>query len=222
MLFGPPPETTRGNTWFFEAGERRLFDMPGLGMSHLRVGVTRGRASLLVSTVVLTSPVGRETLINVEPVYWDRRGIGFSAGANLHGLTLNGYPGSHFLGVSARMFARPFDDLVIGYAAENFRVSGEDLPGMETALYVALTPGAPLAGVAHVRLDRGGNMASGVGVLLRVRRALDAALGYEGETGAFSAAVSFRWTRLGLDIGTELHPVLGLSKTLFVSFRSHR
>lgn len=206
-----------GDGWSFAAGERYLFDMNGLKTSGVRIGLRRDRSALFLSGVALSSPIGRETSFSIEPFYWGRARIGAGMGVSVHSLSLDGFPGAHVVTVSARMVAYVRDDLALGYSADNYRLSGEPLPGADTACFAAFLPDGPLSSVAGVHISSTGAVSTGVAVRLQLGPTVGTSVGYEGGSGAFKAAVALRYSAVGIDVGAAAHPVLGVSKSVFIS-----
>jgi hypothetical protein len=94
--------------------------------------------------------------------------------------------------------------------------------GADASLQVVAFPELPLCGVAKMSVSRRGSVAFGVSSRLRVAHGLLVAVGYEDETGALNGSMALRYRSMGLDVGASVHPVLGVSEALFVSWRRER
>ena len=102
------PSATRAR-WMAESGQRHLFGVTGLKTSFLRWGVDRGSTGLLLSAAVLSTPVGSEKLVAVDPFYNRPGRLLLSAGAAVSITSVQGYRDVHLVTVGLRLAAAVSD-----------------------------------------------------------------------------------------------------------------
>jgi hypothetical protein len=199
-----------------DAGERYLYDVPELKTTEARVGFRRGAVGGLVSGVFLQSPVGREATVAVEPfVQRGAAGIGIELG--VHSLALDGIEAASAVTVGARARMRLAPSLHLGYAIENVRVLGDELPGADSSLHLFIL--RTVSGVAQVRFSRSGEAAVSVASWVRLGRSLAIAAGYDDGTGMLKGAATVGVGTFTLGVGASLHTFLGLSESVFLAWR---
>ncbi|MFQ5511024.1 MAG: hypothetical protein ACE5EO_04180 [Candidatus Krumholzibacteriia bacterium] len=202
--------------WTAEAGERYLFGIAGLKTAFLRWGLDRGAAGLTLSAAFLSSPVGGEKSLAVEPFY--RRGDRFvlSGGATMSMTAFDGFRTAYLLTVGVRLVAALSRSVAVGYRIEEFRAAGEQRPGVETELYAVAWRDSPLSAIVRIHLDRSGEPGLVLSSRIGMWRSVEIAIGYDERTASLLSAVDVGRRPLGLRLGAVHHPVLGVSKAIFV------
>ncbi|MCZ6767537.1 MAG: hypothetical protein O7D32_11475 [bacterium] len=209
--------TRPGNrTGFAEVGERHLFNMAGLVARYARAGMRGGRLGTAVSVVALSSDIGGEDLLQAEVFYRETSTVLVGASAGLHSARIDGFRPSFLATVSVQV-AVAIERLVVGYSARNFRVAGEQLDGVDGTMYVALT-GSRFVPVSRVRITRNGFWSISASLRVDVGPNAGVSVGYLGGTGSLSSAAHVHVRRVGVAVEVSTHPVLGLSKSLFVTW----
>lgn len=199
-----------------EAGGRFLFDTADLKTTELRLGFRHSAIGVMVSSVILQSPVGGESAVSVEPfVQRGAAGLGIELGR--HALSLDGLAGSSTLTAGARARVRLAQSVHIGYMIQNVRLAGERLPGADTSLYVLVL--RSLGGVIQLRINRYGAAALSVASWARFSRFFSIAVGYDDETAMFKGAACVGTGNVSLSLGASLHAFLGVSQSAFVVWR---
>jgi hypothetical protein len=201
-----------------EVGERFLHGIPGLEVTHFRIGVNRGNAGGLFSSTFLSSPVGYEYHIALEP-FFHAGALGLGADVNLYTLSLGAFANTHLATLGAQVGAQLSESMFLGYTIENVRVHGEFLPGADTSLFLIASPRATLGGAARLRLTRDGTVDASIGSWVWLGRALAVAMGYEDASGTMKAAAALSVGAFAISLGASLHPVLGVSKSVFLAWR---
>ena len=107
--------------------------------------------------------------------------------------------------------------LIVGYSAGNFRVAGEQLDGVDGTVYVAVT-GSRFVPVSRVRITRNGFWSISASLRVDVGPNASVSVGYLGDTGSLSTAARVHVRRVGVAVEVSSHPVLGLSKSFFVTW----
>ncbi|UCG52413.1 MAG: hypothetical protein JSW58_02350 [Candidatus Latescibacterota bacterium] len=218
LLFDAPEKRPPGARWIVEAGERRLFDIKGLDYYGVRLGLREQRWGVIVSVARVSAPIGGESLLSVESLFLGNRYISFSVGVNLNWLSLDGMSSEYFVSASARMFARVRSGFVIGYTAEAIRIAGEALAGGDANLYLVVLADSPVCVLSRLGVARDGVVDVGLSTRLRISRHLWAAVGYDDATGILKSSITIPLMSIGVSVGASIHPVLGVSKSLFVSW----
>lgn len=208
-----------GAGWDIEVGQRYLFGMSDLAASGARADLTGASWGFVGSIVGLSSPIGGEWALGADVVRHREDAICVSIGVALHTSRLEEGRASHAVTTSLHVSALPSRQFAVGYAAQNVQLAGEPLPGVDTSAYVSFLPKAPLGLVAVVRIARDGGLGVNVATELRVGRRVHAALGYEERSAMLKGAFSFRVAAFEMSVGSSFHPVLGVSKSVFVSWR---
>jgi hypothetical protein len=106
--------------------------------------------------------------------------------------------------------------LRLGYAIDGFRLHGEDYPGADTSVYVMARHMVSV--VAHVRIDRHGRLEMSIASWVE-RGALAVAAGYDEAPGLLKAAFALNGRHAAVALGASLHPFLGISKSVFVTWQ---
>jgi hypothetical protein len=201
-----------------EAGERLLFGISGLRTSHLRIGVRHGELGWVFSSTFLSSPIGREYHVSLEPFF--RRGaLAFVVDVNLYSLSIESFASAYLATIGAQARVKLNGSVDLGYAVENVRLHGEEFPGADTAVYLIASARPIVTGVLQIRMTRQGAVGMSIGSRVLVGRLLAIAVGYEGTAALLKAGMQARFQFVALNIGASLHPVLGVSKSVFVTWR---
>ncbi|MDH3217519.1 MAG: hypothetical protein OEN01_14755 [Candidatus Krumholzibacteria bacterium] len=203
----------------FETGQHLLYGVAGLKTNHIRIGGYRQATGLVLSSTSLSSPVGREYLLTIEPIYRAAERLALSVDLNLDRLSIHGFDHSFLVSIGASAVVRLSESLHLGYTFENIRLYGEELPGADTALHLVATPGTMVCVVTQLRVTREGSAEALFGSGVRLHDALQLALGYEDPDAVIGATVQTHFRSIGVSLGASLHPILGLSKAVFVSWR---
>ena len=213
QVFATRSDNRRG---FAEVGERHLFDMAGLVARYARAGMRGGRFGTAVSVVSLSSGIGGEDLLQADLFYRGTSTILIGASAGLHSARIDGFRPSFLATVSVQV-AVAIERLVVGYQARNFRVAGEQLDGVDGTVYVAVT-GSRFVPVSRIRITRNGFWSISASLRVDVGSNAGVSVGYLGGTGSLSSAARVRVRRVGVAVEVSAHPVLGLSKSFFVTW----
>ena len=194
-----------------ETGQRFLFDIPGLATSSIRVGIARRSANVSLSSVVLSSPVGNEFSVSLTPVVAYES---FALGGSLRYDGLNLGPlGASLLTVGVQGLAALNKTVQIGLAIDGVRILGTNYPGADIAVYFIRR--GRVNAVARCELSRRGYVDASIASWARLG-ALTVSAGYEGSTAALRGALSVRVRAVGVSAGASAHPILGVTKSIFV------
>lgn len=204
--------------WMVEGGEILLFDVDGLRSSCLRVGFERSGAGALLSAARLSSPVGSESFVRLEPFYVRGGRFGASIVVDAHRASFDGFSSSVLAAVGAGAFAPLGARAAVGYTVENLRVSGIETTGAESKLFLVAFPGSRFVAVGLVRADRTGRMSAAIAARVRMAGEVAGALGYDEDSAVLRGAMSFGLGKLGFAFALAHHPVLGLSESVFLSY----
>jgi hypothetical protein len=216
LIFGLADDRNRLARWRAEAGEHRLFALDNLKIDGVSLSAAWANWGAFVSATYLSTPVGSESLLNVEPFYIGNRFLAFSAGVSFNRMVLPDIPDVHLATVSVKMFARLGDALIVGYTVENIRIAGETYPGADAAFHAIVFAGSPVCLLTRLELARDGAVAAGIAANGRLGSRIRAAAGYDDASGGLAGAVTCSFGPVGVSIGADLHPVLGVSKSIFV------
>jgi hypothetical protein len=202
--------------WFVEAGEERLFSLPDLRATQLRVGRTGLQHSTWLSAAVLASPVGSEVHSSVESVHRIASSLMVSVGFSAWSLSMPGYTPASLFTASAGAGLVVTERLHVVYSMDHVRVAGEPLHGADSSVFVILLPPGNVTVVTGLHITRDGEADAWTGAKLGVTSRASGAVGYDHSTSTVKAALSVRVASIQLSAGAASHPVLGLSKSVFV------
>ncbi len=216
FVFGTSRDAHERSVWMVESGERYLFGIAGLKTTYLRVTWDRQSSGLTFSSAFLSSPVGGEKYFTVQPFY--RRGGRFvlSGTAGVSIASLDGSRSARLFTAGVGLVAAPSSAVAVGYREEGIRAAGEERPGVDMSLYVAGWRDLPASAVVGLRMDRGGEPGLVVASRLRLGRSLEVALGFDERTGTLGSSLSVGSRSVTVLAGAAHHPVLGVSKALFL------
>jgi len=200
---------------FVEAGGRLLYGVSDLETTQIRVGVRRGAVGSLVSSIFLSSPVGHEYRVAIEP-FMHRDQFGVSASLGYESLVLGDFATAMLTTVGVQAHVDLSKTLRLGYAMDGFRLHGEDYPGADTSVYVMARHMVSV--IAHVRVDRDGRFEMSVASWVE-RGVLSVAAGYDEAPGLLKASFGLKGRHAAVALGASLHPFLGISKSVFVTWQ---
>ncbi len=219
LLFETASNGRRANSWRVEAGERRLFDGAGLSATVCAADVRRGDWGWGVTAAVVSSPVGEEAVLGGTILAPVSERVRLAGDLRFNVVGFSGFEHATLFCLSLHALLRVSPQIALCPGVEDVRVRGERLPGADGSLRLAFFPGERLCGVAEITVSRRGVPRFGVSSRLRLGRGVYLAAGYEDGTGALSGSLSLRHGSMGFDAGASVHPVLGVSEALFVSWR---
>ena len=222
LAFETASSGTRASSWSVEAGEWRLFDATGLFATVCGAEARRGDWGCGVSAAVVSSPIGKEAVLTGAILAPGSGRIRLAGGVRLNTVAFEGFEHAYLLCISLHALLRLSPHVALCPGVNNIRVRGERLSGADASLHVVAFPDLALCGVAEIGVSRNGGVTLGVSSRLRMARGVFFAVGYEEGTGALNGSMSFRFRSMGLDVGASVHPVLGVSEALFVSWRKGR
>lgn len=209
------PAAGGDNGWRIEAGQRFLFGVADLRTTEARAVVRRNAWGATLSTSVLTTSIGSLTGAAIEPFLWNGRvGVGTQIGAS--SLAIDGFEREGLIALSASAVARLRTRLYLGYRIEGICLIGDAEPGADTVLY-AVFRGA-VGGVGELRIRRVGDIEWHVASSVQLTRAVEAAIGYDATAEMIHTALSVSWSGVSLSAGASVHPVLGVTKSIFVGW----
>ena len=219
LVFETASSGTRASSWSVEVGEWRLFDAAGLSATVCGAEGRRGNWGCGVSAAVVSSPIGKEAVLTGAILAPGSGRIRLAGGVRLNTVAFEGFERAYLLSVSLHALLRLSPHVALCPSMNNIRVRGERLSGADASVHIAAFPELPLCGVAEIGVSHSGSVTLGVSSRLRVGRGVFFAAGYEDETGALNGSMSLRFRSMGLDVGASVHPVLGVSEALFMSWR---
>lgn len=219
LVFDRPVGSGKGTRFDIETGKRRLFGIEGLTADGVRLSVRGKRWGVTTTTALLSAPVGYEGLVRVALLCPFLRPLRIAPGLRLESVSFGGFQRSYVLSASVRVFARVCDRLLVGSAAEGMRIDGERGGGADVVCRVVAFPESPVCGLARLSVSRHGNVGFGVSSRIRVSGALVVCFGYEDDTGMLKGSVAIRVGGVRVNVGASIHPVLGVSESLFVAWR---
>jgi hypothetical protein len=218
VVLDPPDANATGTQWLLEAGQWNLYGIKGVHGGAFAVEVDRGGCRGVFRAGRVSSPVGSESAMAVGVL----AGAGgrFWAGATLRLeiAEIEGCVRTHLLTVSPCVVVRMAPGVSVISVVEGVRVTGEEFPGADASLSVVAGANRSLSAAASVTAARDGAFTIGVASRLRLGRGVALALGYSDDTGAFESSLVLRVRSLAVDAGATAHPVLGISKALFLSW----
>jgi hypothetical protein len=234
-LFAPPRERALGvdRTWEslwreppadgatvcrVEAGEWLLFGIDGLHAQSLGLTLERKAWDLEVSAALLAAPVGRESAFGAEASapFGGRFRIGAAVRADI--AEIDGCEAASLVMLSVSALVPVGGGVALFSRAEDIRLAGEPLPGAGATIGLAVSGAPAVGGTVRLALSPAGAVSFGVSSRVRVGGRLYFSLGYEDDSGSFNGSVCLRVKALLLDAGSAIHPVLGVSQGLFLSF----
>ena len=207
-----------GGRWRVEAGEWSLFGVDGLGISGLAVEIEKRGWECLLSAAVLGAPVGREYGFGAGLSVPLAGRLRVGAALRLDTVEIEGCAPSRLLTLAISALIRVADGVALVSRAADIRIAGESTRGASASVGVVLSPGSVLCGVARLEVSPAGVASFGVSSRVRVGNRLTVSLGYEEDTGSLTGSIWLCVGGLGVDAGSTVHPVLGVSQALYLSW----
>jgi hypothetical protein len=204
--------------WRVEAGEWTLHDISGLAVGAVAAEMQRGHWGAMVAAGVLTSPVGRESVVSAAVLAAREARVRLAGGISVESVSLHGCRGEFALSVSIDAVVRISPCLLMCSRVGDVRIAGTPLAGADASLGVVAFPAGGLCGVVGLSMTRDGGMACDVSSRVRLARRVRAALGYSDATAAIHASLRAGVRSLVFEAGASVHPVLGVSKAFFISW----
>lgn len=215
-LIVDPQWADRRSARLVEAGQHFLYGIPGLVTTQVRVGARRGMVGALVSSTFLSSTVGRECRVTVEP-FLQRENTQVGVALSYQSLSLQPFASVGLATLGVRACVRLSRSIRLGYSIDNIRLYGVAYPGADTGVYLIVQRG--VNAIAHTRLTRDGVVEMSFASWVRIGQALAIAAGYDDSSGILRAGVALRVRPATLSVGASLHPFLGVSKSVFLTWR---
>ena len=219
LVFEASPERHRGNRWRFGAGEWALFGIDGLAVGAFTAEVWRGNWGGIVAAGLLSSPVGTESVLSGTLLAASDGPVRLAGEVRLETVAVHGCRRASLLSLSIDAVVRLSSRVLMGSRIGGVGVAGTPQPGADASLRVVAFPGGPLCTVTGITMSRSGVVACELSSRVRLARRARVALGYEGGAAAITGSLSIGVRALVLEVGASVHPVLGVSKALFVSWR---
>jgi len=217
VILGGAPAGGTGTTWRVEAGEWFLYGIDGLRTHAAAAEIGGPSWELRVSAAFVAAPVGSESAVEgglCAPLGRVRLG----ASLRWDTARLDGCEKAHLVTLSVSAMLRVSERIAISTRAANIRLAGEPLPGAGASVGVLLSPESALCALARLELSPAGATSFRVASRVRLGRRVLLSLGYEEGTGSFDGSVWIRIGCVGLDAGSSIHPVLGVSQGVFLSW----
>ena len=217
LLFGDTGRTPQ--RWWVEAGQWRLFDIEDLASNGAEFGVRYGRFGVVVSSLFISSPVGMESRYLGSIMWWGPRRIRIAPGIGAEVVTMDGFEKAVLLFATVSAVVELSDMVRLVSTIDHARIAGEPYPGADASASVVLFPRSRVCGLARVAVSRHGAISTGFGTRVRFSRLASAAVGYDESTGVLKGSVTACVRSAGVQAGATVHPVLGISKAVFVFWR---
>jgi len=199
-----------------EAGTIRLFDMDGFGVDGIRVTVRRNRFAMAVHGAVCSSPVGGEQAAGISLRFEPESRISFGMRLDAALLSIESCERASLLSTSSFVTARLGEGCSVGCAAEELYLSAAAPAGVDLSLCAAGHYHRIATGVCQLRIDRRGETSLGYAASLYMGTILRGLVGYEGASQQVKTAVAVASDSWTCEICVLIHPVLGLSKGIFL------
>ncbi len=216
VFLDPDPPRER---WWVEAGQRRLFDLDDLVSNGAEVGVRSARFGLVVSSLIVSSPIGAESRYFASLMYLGSRRVRVATGLGADVAALDGFETAGVFFAAASAVVELSETVRLISTIDRVRIAGDPDPGADVSAAVVLFPGAVVSALAGLALTRHGVPCAGFGARIRFSHAVSAAAGYDEGAGMLKGSVSVCVRSVGVHVGAGAHSVLGVSKAVFVSWR---
>jgi len=201
-----------------EAGERMLFEIDGLAVSAISIEMARGVWGGRITAGLLTSPVGRETVLGVALLGGGTAKIRFAVEAAHESVSLQGCRSENALSLSFDAVVRAWPDAALCSRIENVRLLGIELPGANASFHVIAFPQRAFCALAGVSIARDGALACEFSARVSLARRIRAAVGYNEAASAIDGSLAVGIHSVEIQAGASLHPALGVSKSFFASW----
>ena len=219
LVFEAAPGDSIASSWSVQAGEWRLFDDAGLSATVCGGHLRRGDWGCGVRAAMVSSPIGEEAVLTGAILTPVSGRVRLAGDVRFNVATFDGFERAYLLCLSLHALLRLSPHVALCPGVENIRVRGEESAGADASLLVAAFSNQPLCGVVETRVSRRGALTFGVSSRLRVGHGVVFAVGYDDGTGTLNGSLSLRFRSMGLEAGASVHPVLGVSEGLFMSWR---
>ena len=218
LAFEAIGDESRTARWRCDAGEWTLFDVEGLAVGACAAEVRSGGWGGVLSLGILSSPVGNESVLEGSVIAAGRRRVGLAGGARLETIALDGCRKAAQLSLSIDAVCRFSPVVAMITRVEGIRVGGAPRPGADARVCVVAFPAGSLCGIVGISVSRSGDVVCDASSRVRVGRRVRAAVGYDDASAAINGSFSVKVRALVFEFGASVHPVLGVSKALFVSW----
>jgi hypothetical protein len=219
LVFTPDAGHEAGLWWRFDAGEWTLFEVDGLAVGSCAAEARCPAWGVILSADLLSSPVGREAVLGGALLFAGATRAGLAGGLRLETLALDGCEREFLLSFSVDAVVRVVPRMVMCSRVNAVRLAGTSRAGADVSLRVVAFPEGTLCAIAGIAVTRNGDVVCDVSSRVRLARRVRAVLGYDDGTAAINGALSIGVRAFALEAGASVHPVLGVSKSLFLSWR---
>lgn len=211
--------TEAGREIIIEAGGIRLFGLPEFGVDGIRISLAKPSFAISLSGAAVSSPVGSEHAAGIS-MHFDTASR-ITLGVRLDGalVSLDACERSAMLTTSSFVMTRLVQGMSVACAAEDLYLSGETLHGVDLSLSVVGRFHSNATAKVTFHIDRWGVLSMGYAASLRMGTRFNGLVGYEGASGQLKTAVALSSTSWTCEICVLIHPVLGLSKGIFLQWR---
>ena len=203
----------------FELGEIRLFGIEGLRADGFRFGLNRDRIGFFVSGSNVASPLGSERTGGLGG--YVRTPGKVQAGWRVGGVLVEVPPYSRtgLVTLSGSVVSELSSSLVTGFEVDDVRLAGEPFPGADITVWTSIQPFRAAALILTVRLSRWGGTELGFAGSFYLGRACCGSVGYDNATKQIKTALSLSGRTVGCGLGAMFHPLLGVSKEIFLRWQ---
>jgi hypothetical protein len=202
-----------------EAGTIRLFDLADFGVDGMRVSLARSRFRASLYGATTSAPVGGEHAAGLS--LHAKTASRITLGMRLDGalLSLDGCERSVLLTTSSFVLTRLARGLSVACVAEDLYLRGETLHGIDLSLCAVAQCAHIATAVFTLRIDRWGEVSMGYAASIRMGTHFSGLIGYEGASEQVKTAVALSNSSWTCEVCVLLHPVLGMSRGIFLQWR---
>lgn len=199
------------------AGERVLFELSSLreDFFSLRLGAKGWGAS--IAAAQLESPVGWWKALSIRCGLGSPSGSYLTVAATCYRLAMPNWEGEGGAHLSVACLSPPVHALRAGARLDGIKLDEEGNHNAESSLFFELRAGALLSLFAFARVRADKRWGLGASVLLSAD-ALHLGAGYEEMSGVFRLLASLAVGPVRFSLAGEVHPVLGTSRGLELSW----
>ncbi len=212
-------DTETGRKIIVEAGGIRLYGLPEFGADGIRISLAEPSFAISLSGAAISSPVGSEQAAGIS-MHLDAAS-GITLGVRLDGalVSLKACERSAMLTTSSFVMTRLVQGMSVACVAEDLYLSGETVHGVDLSLCAVGRFHSNATAVVTLHIDRWGALGMGYAASLRMGTRFNGLIGYEGASGQLKTAAALSNTSWTCEICVLIHPVLGLSKGIFLRWR---
>jgi hypothetical protein len=192
-----------------EASEQSLYDVPGLHVSGVRIGVRAGPALLVAEAAQLAADVGRETRVAIAPSLFASNRWAASLALAHESVAVDGMEPAHLVSATVRSLVRLSGTVTVGGEVARYRLDGEAHDGADVTLAVLARPLSGALIRAVVGLGRWGGAQPSLSTTVGALDPLRVTVGYDAATEAIKGALAVRIGALSCAAGAHHHPTLG-------------